>query len=246
MKKVFKMTMHELKQLRKVIMITLLTIFIITAVVIFAKKGSEFQIAMLSFADLIEKMLLPLFIYIGSKDYLKSLNNTLQINQKRSLYLFAKSLSIIIIAFVIGLLTTPISYYLKELGQYDFGDFIMPVFIGVYSPIVPVMFNFDNVIVVSIIASLIYAFISHLTLLAVALFYKIGGIKLFIVAVVVAYLFNYLNTILVTKYNKYDLINRILGFAGVGVNLTIPVVSLSIIIMVLSLLTYITVNYTEV
>lgn len=246
MKKIFKMSIHEIKQLRKSLTIASVTILLLTVAVILTKGNKDINLVILGFADLLEKLLIPLFVYIGIKGYVKSLNNTIQINQKRTEYFLAKSLSIIIISLIVAIIVTPLSYYFADLGKFDLGDFTMPLFLGTYNPVIPIIYDFNNMIIVTIISALIYSFISHFSLLSIILFNKIGNIKLFIIFITTLYTFNYLNTLLSTERNGADLIDRMLGFAGPSINLMVPIISLSIITLLLSMISYIVINHTEV
>lgn len=245
MKKILKMSLIEIKQFQNLLIAIATAIILITVSVVLSKNNKDLNIVFLGFADILEKLLIPVFIYIGSKNYIKALNNNLQINQKRSYYFLAKSLSMIAMSFTIAFITTPLSYYFAGLGMFDSKDLIMPVFIGTYSPIIPIIYNFSNITLVTIISALIYSFFAHMSLLIIALHNKIGGVKLFILFSLFSYILIYLNNALSVKSYKYGIMDRILGFAGNGINLLTPLISISIITMIVSTITYITIYNTE-
>lgn len=246
MKKLYDKTIFEIKACRKLLITSLVMVILIIFMMFIFKNNQDMIIVTLSFASIFDKLLFIFFILIGVKNYKSSLNNSLQINQSRTEYFIAKSISIFIISVIVSIVVTPLSYYLAELGKFDFGGFAMPLFIGYFEPIIPILFDFGNIILVTIITIIIYNLIAQLSLLAIAFYNKFGFLKLFLSFTVVTYLINFINNYIIIKIAKYDIMNLILGYTTRPNNLLDPIIYLSLITMLVSFTSYVVINKTEI
>lgn len=246
MRKLYDKTINEIKVCRKLLITSLVIVLLITLLIFIFKDNEEMIIVTLSFASIFDKLLFIFFIAIGVKNYKSSLNNSLQINQSRTDYFIAKSFSILIISVIVSIVVTPLSYYLAELGKFDSGGFDMPLFIGYFEPIIPIQFDFKNILLVTIITIIIYNLIAQLSLLTIAFYNKFGFLKLFLSFTVVTYLINFINNYIIIKNTKYDIMNVILGYTTRPSNLLDPIIYLTLITMVVSFSSYMVINKTEV
>lgn len=246
MEKTFKMSIYEIKHFKKSL-ISILVISVITILLaIFTRSNEAIHLLILAVADLLEKLIIPFFIYFGAKSYKTSLKNTLQSGETRYKYFISKFFSIIMVSIILSLIITPISYYLARMGSFDTEGFVMPILLGIFNPVIPTMYSYASVIEITIITILIYTLFASVSFLTVALFNKIGGIRLFLINIMTIFILTFLNNLLTSRFDRPDFLDVILGFSGASVNLITPMFSLTLLLTIILSLTYYTIKRTEV
>lgn len=246
MKKTLKMSINDLKQSKKSLVAIFLVIMITMFFTIITRNNESANLLILAVADLLEKLIIPFFVYFGAKNYKTTLKNTLQIGETRFQYFMYKVLSIMMMSVLLSLITTPISYYLSSMGAIDAEGFAMPIFLGVFNPIIFTIYSYAGIAEVTIISSLIYSFTASLSFLTVALFNKIGGIRLFTIYCIIIFILTSSNNLLISKVGRPDLIDIVLGFSGTSVSLITPMISLILFLVITLYWTQFTIIRTEV
>lgn len=245
MKKILEMIKVNLKTYKKLLVTFLIIILSILILLVVFMNKEDVVISILLFAGIFEKLIIPLLIYFIIKNYKSSLSNSIQVGNSRKDFFITKTLSILVASMIIAVFITPFSYYLAELGKFDWNDSFMPLFIGYYEPLIPNIFMFGSILPVTLITILIYNLFGQLSFLTAAFYNRFGFLKLFITFTALIYSLCLLNNYIISK-TRLDIMNIILGFTGISINYWSPIFYISLFGFITSLLTYIIVSKTEI
>lgn len=251
MSKILPIAIQEIKNIKKILIATLITIVIILiGATLTSNRDVNIFMLILMLASMFDKLLIPLFVYIGFKNYKTSLKNCIQSGVTRREFTVARLLMIAILATIIGFASTATSYYLVSLETQIHNPFVFNFYIGIYTPIITTFYGYENMFIVTIIAISFYNFIANIGFITATLLNKVGGVQLFIIFILTTFTLNFLinqrKLSSKTTRIKPDLMDVLLGFSGVHVNLITPIITFTMMTFIISIANYFIITNTEV
>lgn len=250
MSKIFAISIQEVKNIKKVLIPTLVTIVIILiSATLTSKRNENIFIFILMLSSMLDKLLIPLFAYIGFKNYKTSLKNYIQSGVTRREFTLARLLMIAILATITGIISTSAAYYLVSIETQIYDPFIFNFYIGIYTPFITTLYGYENIFMVTIITISFYNFIGNIGFITASFINKVGGIHSFIIFIFTSFIINFIvnqRRLKNSKIIKPEIMDVLLGFSGVHVNLITPIVTFTTMSFIVSLVNYFIVTNTEV